>query len=162
MFNKLIGYFTGYFRNASFARSDRRFKSKLKFCGSNVAIVYPVKIEGMGQLEIGNDSAVGTFVHIWANGGVRIGNRVQIAAHTCITSINHDPGSANMNLDCILKPVIIDDDVWIGLSAVILPGVTIGKGAVIGAGSIVTKDVPPMTIVAGNPAIEIRKREITK
>ncbi|TMW65250.1 hypothetical protein Poli38472_009417 [Pythium oligandrum] len=50
------------------------------------------------------------------------------------------------------KPIIIEEDVWIGGSAIILPGVCVGRGAVIGAGSVVTKDVPPMTVYAGNPA----------
>jgi maltose O-acetyltransferase len=55
------------------------------------------------------------------------------------------------------KPVIIEDDVWIGAAAIILPGVTIGKGSVIGAGSVVTKDVPSGVVVAGNPAKIIKK-----
>jgi acetyltransferase-like isoleucine patch superfamily enzyme len=55
------------------------------------------------------------------------------------------------------RPVIVEDDVWIGTRAVILPGVRIGYGSVIGAGSVVTKDVPPMTVVAGIPAKPIKK-----
>lgn len=55
-------------------------------------------------------------------------------------------------------PVYIDDDVWIGARVIILPGITIGKGSILGAGSVVTKDVPPFSIVAGNPARIIRNR----
>jgi acetyltransferase-like isoleucine patch superfamily enzyme len=55
------------------------------------------------------------------------------------------------------SPLVIHDSVWIGVSSIILKGVTIGKGAIIGAGSVVTKDVPPWTIVAGNPASIIRE-----
>jgi galactoside O-acetyltransferase len=58
------------------------------------------------------------------------------------------------------QPVIIEDDVWIGTRAVILPGVRIGYGSVIAAGSVVTKDVPPMTVVAGIPAKPIKKIEV--
>lgn len=56
------------------------------------------------------------------------------------------------------NPVIINDNVWIGMNAIILPGVTIGKGAVIAAGSVVTKDVPPYSLVGGNPAKIIRQQ----
>ena len=61
------------------------------------------------------------------------------------------------------RPVVIEDKVWIGINATILPGVRVGYGAIIGANSVVTKDVPPMTVVAGNPARTIKelKKEIT-
>ncbi|MCA9936785.1 MAG: hypothetical protein KC415_22775 [Anaerolineales bacterium] len=57
-------------------------------------------------------------------------------------------------------PIVIEDDVWIGFQAVILPGVTVGKGSIIGAGAVVTKDVPPYSIMGGVPARLIRQREL--
>ena len=57
------------------------------------------------------------------------------------------------------KPIVVGDDVWLGYGAIILPGVTIGDGAIIGAGTVVTKDVPPYAIVGGNPAKVIRFRK---
>jgi acetyltransferase-like isoleucine patch superfamily enzyme len=63
-------------------------------------------------------------------------------------------------LDTSKASIAIEDDVWIGANAVILPGVTIGRGAVIGAGSVVTKDVAPYTICAGNPARVMRARSL--
>ena len=57
-----------------------------------------------------------------------------------------------------MKPIVIEDYVWIATGAMILPGVTVGEGAVVAAGSVVTKDVPPWTVVAGNPAREVKKR----
>jgi acetyltransferase-like isoleucine patch superfamily enzyme len=60
----------------------------------------------------------------------------------------------------ISKEVVIEDDVWLGYNVIVLPGVTIGKGSVIGAGSVVSKDIPPYSIAIGNPARVIKKREI--
>ena len=59
--------------------------------------------------------------------------------------------------DVIRKPIVIKDKAWIGFNSIILKGVTIGEGAIVGAGSVVTKDVPPYTIVAGNPARIVRE-----
>ncbi|WP_331272794.1 DapH/DapD/GlmU-related protein [Motilibacter deserti] len=56
------------------------------------------------------------------------------------------------------RPVVIEDDVWIGANVVILPGRTISTGSIVGAGSVVTKDVPPRTVVAGNPAVVVKNR----
>ena len=60
------------------------------------------------------------------------------------------------------RPIVIEDKAWIGINSTILPGVRIGYGAIVGAGSVVTKDVPPMTVVAGNPAKFIKKIETGK
>ncbi len=89
-------------------------------------------------------------------GGVEIGDNVMIASHTVITSLTHDPNAEIYRKTLIKKKVIIKNNVWIGAGAIILPGVTIGDGAVIAAGSVVTKDVPSKTIVAGVPAKPIR------
>jgi len=88
---------------------------------------------------------------------IRTGCDVSIGPEASILTLGHDPQSpefANKGGD-----VIIGDRVWIAYRAIILPGVTIGEGAVVGAGSVVTKDVEPYTIVAGNPARFIKKRE---
>ena len=64
----------------------------------------------------------------------------------------------NKDWDCVKsKPIVIEDDAWIGMNCIILKGVTVGRGAVVGAGSVVTKDVPPWTLVAGNPARVIKE-----
>ena len=77
-----------------------------------------------------------------------------VAANVQLISNNHDLNQRNI-ITC--KPVRICRKAWIGAGATILPGVTVGENAVVGAGSVVTRDVPPMTIVAGNPAKIIRK-----
>jgi len=98
---------------------------------------------------------------MWAHGEIHIGNRVMIATQTSVTTLTHDYSAKDMRYARIIaKPVFIDDDVWIGSNSVIMPGVKIGKGAVIGAGAVVTKDVPPLAIVVGIPAKIYSYREI--
>jgi len=124
-------------------------------------IDFPVKFKGRNNIEIGNNVSINAFVHIWGQGGVKIGNEVMIATHTVITSLTHDYSYKEMRFAPIIsKPVIIEDDVWIGSDVSIMPGVTIGRGAVVGAGSVVTKDVPPMVIIVGSPAKILKHRKI--
>lgn len=82
---------------------------------------------------------------------VMLGPNVQLA--TACHPLNHEDRRKGLEFS---KPIVLEDDVWIGAGAIILPGVTIGKGAVIGAGSVVTKDVPPFTVYGGNPAKYIK------
>ncbi|KAK1933800.1 Maltose O-acetyltransferase [Phytophthora citrophthora] len=91
---------------------------------------------------------------------ITIGNRVLLAPNVQLYTASHplDPKKRAAKLE-IGKPITIEDDAWIGGNVVIVPGVTIGRGAVIGAGSVVTKDVPPMCVFAGNPAKFIKKIE---
>jgi acetyltransferase-like isoleucine patch superfamily enzyme len=132
-----------------------------KSVGKHISLVFPITLEGKGQIEIGNDVSINSFVHIWGYGGVKIGNRVLIATHTAITSLTHDYTYDIIRFAPIIaKQVIIEDDVWIGSNSVINPGVTLGKGAVVGAGAVVTKDVPPYAIVVGVPARILKYRDI--
>ena len=82
----------------------------------------------------------------------------QIAANVCFETASHEvdfaPGHARVTVQ---KPIVVGDHVWIGMNAIILPGVTIGRGAVIAAGAVVSKDVPPMTVVGGVPAKPLRQ-----
>jgi acetyltransferase-like isoleucine patch superfamily enzyme len=92
---------------------------------------------------------------------IRIGDDVSIGPEASILTLGHDPQSPGF--EDRGGEVIIGDRVWIGYRAIVLPGVTIGEGAVVGAGSVVTKDIAPYTIVAGNPARKIgdRNRDLT-
>ncbi|MBK8022406.1 MAG: hypothetical protein IPK19_13520 [Chloroflexi bacterium] len=91
---------------------------------------------------------------------VTIGHRVFVGANTVITDTDFHPLDAATRranpADAVTAPVVIEDDVFIGMACLILKGVTIGQGSVIGAGSVVTRDVPPGVIAAGNPARVIR------
>lgn len=97
----------------------------------------------------------------FGRGGITIGNDVFIGPKVNLITINHDLDPDNRSAT-YGRPIVIEDKVWIGIGATILPGIKIGYGAVIGAGSVVTKEVPPMTIVAGNPARIIKNIKTTK
>jgi acetyltransferase-like isoleucine patch superfamily enzyme len=146
-----------YLRDAFEKEALRR---SLKRTGSNCHFQTPIIITGGDAVEIGSDVSIAAFVHIWGEGGVRIGNQVMIGAGTCITSRGHDYNAPRMWTSAVLKPVVIGDDVWIGTNCVILPGVTVGNGAVIGAGAVVTRDVESRAIVAGVPARVIKFRTV--
>ena len=111
-----------------------------------------------GEVRFGNEVTIAAYVHIWGKGGVTIGNRVMIGTHVSISSLTHDYATEVMFGSLIQKAVKIEDDVWIGSNAVIMPGVVVGCGAVVGAGAVVTRDVPPRAIVVGVPARIIKYR----
>ncbi|MEP7165513.1 MAG: acyltransferase [Ferruginibacter sp.] len=162
MFKRIQQYAIDKLRNLVNKNKFDAYKKNAKSFGNNVTLVFPLTIEGIQSVSIGDNTAIGTYVHIWGYGGVSIGNRVQIATHASIISVTHDHSSEKMYETSLLKSVVIDDDVWIGANSTILPGITLGKGCVVGAGSVVTKDVPPLAIVAGNPAKVIKFRNIDK
>ena len=111
-------------------------------------------IDSPATLEIGDLTTIGDRTEIHVAGKVTIGKRCRIAWDCVIMDRNYH-GTNNERE--IVKPVIIKDDVWIGCRAIVLPGIIIGSHAVVAAGSVVTRSVPPYTLVAGNPAQVIRK-----
>jgi acetyltransferase-like isoleucine patch superfamily enzyme len=115
----------------------------------------------MKNLSIG-DRVKLDAIDINAKGGVEIGNDCLIAGGTKIWSINHcfrDPTIRISEQGYDEGRVTISEDVWIGSNAIILPGITIGRGAVVAAGAVVTKDIAPFMVVAGVPAKPIGRRE---
>lgn len=132
----------------------------LKIFGAKIkrkSVIYRnTEILKINGLKIGERSQVGWHCLLDARGGLEIGNNVVIASYCKIISGTHDINSSSFV--GMVKKTIIKDYVWICTSAIILPGVKIGKGAVIAAGSVVTKDVPDYCVVAGNPAKIIKKR----
>lgn len=122
--------------------------------GKNVAIQPGLRITTPKKLFIGDDCQFNENVYIAAGGGVRIGNWVGIGPGVKIWSVNHrfsDPDVPFILQGWDLKEVVIEDDVWIGANAFVMPGVLIGKGAIISAASVLLKPVPSYAIVAGNP-----------
>jgi len=141
-------------------------------CIRGTLITYPVG----GKIEIGDNCYVGDMTRIWSMENVTIGNDVLIAhnvnihdnnSHSIYYKIRKNElpyiltkGHPRENIFSVdMLPINICDGAWIGFNSTILKGVTIGEGAVIAAGSVVTKDVPPYTVVAGNPAKIVKKIE---
>ena len=133
--------------------------------GNNVEIRKGARLETRGEktkqpkIEIGDDTSIHFYFHCGAFQSVKIGKNVLIAGNVYISDHDHvfsDPDVPPLHSGWDIKPVIIEDEVWIGEGAKILKGVRVGKRAVIGANAVVTKDVPPHTIVGGIPAKIIR------
>ena len=112
----------------------------------------------VGDVVIGDHTRIG--LHNTIIGPVDIGSHVNLAQGITVTALNHNFSDTNKRIDeqgVSTNPVTIEDDVWVGANAVILPGVTIGEHCVVAAGAVVTKDVPPHSLVAGVPAKVIKK-----
>jgi len=124
-----------------------------------------------GRISIGECCFIGPSTRIWSGDSIEIGDRVQIAHGVNILDSNSHSLSAQERHQHFIemlerrnhalgnvskKRIVIEDDAWIGFNAIIMKGVTIGKGAIVAAGAIVTKDVPPFTIVVGSVAQPIR------
>jgi maltose O-acetyltransferase len=109
------------------------------------------------QLTIGARSRIGAFTTIWAHGGVTIGQDVLISSNCGISSATHpmDP-TARVSGQMVVGPVTIGNGAWLGMSALVLPGVTIGEEAIVGAGAVVSRDVPAGATVVGVPARPVR------
>jgi putative colanic acid biosynthesis acetyltransferase WcaF len=134
----------------------------LRAFGADVAwrtqIAGSVKVYFPWRLSVGSETAIGPGVSFYNLGGLTIGKRVVISQNAYLCGGTHDYTRANYPLVC--KPLVIGDDVWVGAAAFLCPGVSIGQGAVIGACAVITKDVAPWAIVAGNPARVIGTRVI--
>lgn len=127
-------------------------KASLGSCGENLMLYHPVVIHTPEALTIGDNTSIAPFVHMWCGAYIEIGSRCMIGSHVAITSLGHDFREEEMWKSMVKGKVIIEDDVMLGAHSVVLPGVTIGRGAAVGAGSLVTKDVPPFAVCYGSPA----------
>lgn len=110
-------------------------------------------------IKIGRDCLIGEYSVIRGQGGVEIGDRVYTSPFTQIIAVNHifdDPTRSFVEQGITAEGIVIEDDVWLGASAIVTDGVRIGSGAVVAAGAVVTRDVEPHTVVAGVPARPIQ------
>ena len=115
-----------------------------------------IKIYAPWNLEIGDGVCIAPFVDIYNKERVVIGSHVVISQDTYICTASHDITSPIMETKN--RPIQIGDNSWIAAKAALLPGVRIGEGAVVGACSVVVRDVEPWTVVGGNPAVFLKKR----
>lgn len=115
-------------------------------------------IVGPGNITIGRTSSIGNHAWVYALDKITIGEKSCIGEYVKLLAGYHD--ISTMNFAFRTKPITIGSCVWIATGAMVLPGVTIGDGAVVAAGAVVTKDVEPWTVVGGNPARFIKKREL--
>ncbi|NOT12362.1 MAG: acetyltransferase [Methylococcaceae bacterium] len=139
------------------------FRLLLGKLGKAVLIDYGTYFRYPSKIKIGNNVAINRGCEFYAShqaegGTILIGNDVAFGPHVKVFAAGHDYNT--YDLVDTAKPVVIHDFVWIGGNSTILQGVIVGEGAVIGAGSVVTRDIPPYSIAAGNPARVIKIREI--
>ena len=125
----------------------------------NTTLLPPLYIDYGKPVSIGERCFIQQCCTFFGRGGIGIGNDVFIGPKVNLITINHDVNPDNRSAT-YGRRIVIEDKVWIGINSTILPGVIIGYGAIVGAGSVVTKNVEPMTIVAGNPARVIKKIEL--
>lgn len=134
--------------------------------GKNVVIYPNVIFWGSGTIKIGDNCMIGDNVILFCqkSGGIEIGNNTLIAANCYIIDSNHGTSKNDliMNQPLISKKIFIGDDVWICSSCTIIGGVSLGKGSVVGANSMVNKDVLEYNIVGGVPAKYLKERQINE
>lgn len=142
------------------AQSKRK---KLKYLGNGTLIDDNVYLNHPQNIDIGDYVSIRFDVQLYGLGGIKIGNGSILAHGVEILSANHNYNSSDLKALPFddrwdRRPVSIGENVWVGANALILPGVTIGQGAVIAAGSVVVKDVEELAVVGGNPARLIKYR----
>jgi acetyltransferase-like isoleucine patch superfamily enzyme len=109
-----------------------------------------------GYIRIANDCAMNSFAKLFGHGGIEIGERTQLGPGCLITTTEHDYQRTDLKTE--FRKVTIGKGVWVGANSLILPGVTIGDDCVVGAGSVVTRDIPSGSIAVGNPARVIKSK----
>ena len=145
-----------------FAKSIRAYLCKFIFksTGNGINVEHGAYFANGRDIEIGNNSGLG--IHCRVLGPICIGNDVMMGPDVIIITQNHNCTRTDipMNIQGSLtaKRVVVGDDVWIGARVIILPGVCIGNGSIIGSSAVVTKDVPPYSIIGGNPARILKSR----
>ena len=136
----------------SFAEARKRFGEIIgQEIDDSSLIMPPVYIDYGKHVKMGKGCVIQQCCTFFGRCGIELGNGVFVGPKVNLITINHDPNPENRSTT-YGKKIVIDDNVWIGIAATILPGVHLGYGCIVGANAVVTKDVPAYAIVAGNPA----------
>jgi acetyltransferase-like isoleucine patch superfamily enzyme len=135
---------------------DILLRHSLDSCGERVMISPQAIIWGTRGVTLEDDVVINSFTHVFGGGGVHIGARTLISTGCSIASITHSEQIATRRIG-IEAPVTIEEDCWLGTGAIVLPGVRIGRGSIVGAGAVVTKDIPPFSMAIGVPARVVRQ-----
>jgi acetyltransferase-like isoleucine patch superfamily enzyme len=140
---------------------NERLKRKFRGCGKGVFLHGPINISGASNISVGNNVHLGANAYIRGEGGLRLGSNIHVSRNLTVYTINHNYEGECLPYDheMIAKPVVIEDNVWIGVDVVICPGVTVGEGAIIGMGCVVSSDVPPLSIVGGQKQRVLKYRD---
>ncbi len=112
-----------------------------------------------GSILIGNNVAINSFARLFGHGGITVGDNSQIGPGATLTTTSHD---MDKDMVATFRPIMIGEWSWIGANAIILAGITIGNHVVIGAGSVVTKDIPDYSVAVGSPAKVIKQIDRNK
>ena len=143
--------------NHALPRSEEYFEILKELFGDNLGegsfIAAPIAGAALDNLKIGKNVFINSNSLLMSRGGITVEDNVMMAANVQIISNNHDEYKRQI-LTC--KPVLIKEGAWIGAGATILPGVSVGKHAIVGACAVVTKDVPDYAVVVGSPAKVIK------
>ena len=156
----LFGWIPGRF--GWFARG-LAYRPFLKRAGWPIIFGERIKLTEPWNMELGNWAAIGHNARANATGGITIGNWAAVTSGCVLNTVSHpfDDPDTTLRLQGIeVAPIVIEDGAWLGNGVYVMPGVTVGEGAIVAANSVVTKDVPPYTIVGGSPARPIRRRRL--
>ena len=139
------------------------FKRRLKSCGKGVRFSSGIRLYRPKKISMGDNVHVGANCLFSGQGGINIGNNISFGPQVIIWSANHNfeaPERLPYDDGHICKEVNIEDNTWIGARVTIIPGIRIGEGAVVGMGSVVTKDIPSGAVVGGNPIKILKYRNM--
>ena len=124
---------------------------------ATVSIYSTVKIYHPYEVSIGKEASIGDYCVLWGGGGIEIGSSTMISTNCAIVSQSHQSKAVALGLEyrdtLVSQRIRIGSNVWIGANVILLPGVSIGDNAIIGAGSVVTHDIPPDVVAYGSPAL---------
>lgn len=136
-------------------------KSRFASCGRGVRIYGRFRVTAPQCLHVGDNVHINTGALLRAEGGLYIGDNVHISRNLVVYTLNHNYMGACLPYDweTVRKPVHIERNVWIGINVIVVPGVTIGEGAIVGMGTVVSRDVQPFEVVGSAPPRVLKSRD---